>query len=91
MIPSTRHYERFYLSQALWHHRDTSHYRRWAEPLMLELCASQESSGSWQDVRFNASGRRFLNRYGAGYATAVRAWAPPNDKNVCGTHAQSAF
>lgn len=75
------YYERFYLSQALWHHRDTSHYRRWAEPLMRELCASQESSGSWQDVRFNASGRRFLNRYGAGYATAsnVLFLALPDD------------
>jgi len=75
------YYERFYLSQALWHHRDTSHYRRWAEPLMRELCASQETSGSWQDVRFGADGRRFINRYGAAYATAsnVLFLALPDD------------
>jgi len=75
------YYERFYLSQALWHHRDTSHYRRWAEPLMRELCAEQETQGSWQDVRFSSSGRRALNRYGAAYATAsnVLFLALPDD------------
>lgn len=75
------YYERFYLSQALWHHRDTSHYRRWAEPVMRRLCASQEPSGSWKDVRVGGNGLKFVNRYGAAYATAsnVLFLALPDD------------
>ena len=63
------YYERFYLSQALWNHRESHHYRRWAEPLMEELVALQESNGRWEDVR-RAGGRRVTGRYGAAYATA---------------------
>jgi len=75
------YYERFYLSQALWHHRDTSHYRRWAEPTMRALCAAQAPSGEWQDVRVGSSGLKFVNRYGSAYATAcnVLFLALPDD------------
>ncbi|MEM9382371.1 MAG: prenyltransferase/squalene oxidase repeat-containing protein [Planctomycetota bacterium] len=75
------YYERFYLSQALWQHRDTSHYRRWAEPIMRELVASQADSGSWDDVRYGPKGRKFINRYGAAYATScnVLFLALPDD------------
>ena len=75
------YYERFYLSQALWHHRDTSHYRRWAEPIMRALVASQSDSGSWDDVRYGPQGRKFINRYGASYATScnVLCLALPDD------------
>ena len=75
------YYERFYLSQALWHHRDTSHYRRWAEPLMREMIATQAENGSWNDVRLGPSGRTFINRYGTTYATScnVLFLALPDD------------
>jgi hypothetical protein len=74
------YYERFYLSQALWHHRDTRHYRRWAEPIMRELVSSQKKSGAWDDVR-TSEGIRFVNRYGPAYATAcnVLFLALPDD------------
>ena len=75
------YYERFYLSQALGHHRNTSHYRRWAEPIMRDLVASQSKSGKWDDVRLDAKGRRFINRYGPTYATScnVLFLALPDD------------
>ncbi|MEM8709580.1 MAG: hypothetical protein AAGG01_01395 [Planctomycetota bacterium] len=74
------YYERFYLSQALWHLRDTKRYRAWAEPEMRTLIASQESSGAWQDVRY-LGGIAERNRYGAAYATAcnVLFLALPDD------------
>lgn len=75
------YYERFYLSQALWHHRDTTHYRRWAEPVMRGLCTSQGESGAWQDIRVGSGGMRMVNRYGSAYATAcnVLFLALPDD------------
>ncbi|MEM6671846.1 MAG: hypothetical protein AAF726_03325 [Planctomycetota bacterium] len=74
-------YERFYLSQALWHHRDTRHYRRWAEPIMRDIVATQSESGSWPDVRITPSGRTLVNRFGSAYATAcnVLFLALPDD------------
>lgn len=63
------YYERFYLSQALWNHRDTKHYRRWAEPIMEDLVREQNPTGEWEDVRY-AQGRRVTGRYGSAYATA---------------------
>jgi hypothetical protein len=63
------YYERFYLSQALWHLRDTDRYRAWAEPLMRRLMKEQEPSGAWTDVRY-VSGMAQRNMYGASYATA---------------------
>lgn len=64
------YYERFYLSQALWFHRETKHYRRWAEPLMEELIDTQASNGSWRDLRKDGGGRTVADRYGAAYATS---------------------
>ena len=63
------YYERFYLSQALWHLRETKRYRQWAEPIMREMVPAQERNGSWIDVRY-ANGQAHRNRYGAAYATA---------------------
>ena len=63
------YYERFYLSQALWHLRDTQRYRAWAEPQMRLLLAEQEPSGAWTDVRY-VNGMAQRNMYGASYATA---------------------
>lgn len=63
------YYERFYLSQALWHLRDTKRYRAWAEPQMRLLLAEQEPSGAWTDVRY-VNGMAQRNMYGASYATA---------------------
>ena len=64
------YYERFYLSQALWHHRDPRLYTRWAEGVATDLIARQEAAGSWDDVRYAKGGVRVLNRYGSAYATA---------------------
>ncbi|QDV08587.1 hypothetical protein Poly30_41400 [Planctomycetes bacterium Poly30] len=74
------YYERFYLSQALWHLRDTKRYRAWAEPEMRELLGLQLANGSWQDVRY-ANGMAQRNLYGAVYATAcnVLFLALPDD------------
>lgn len=74
------YYERFYLSQALWQHRETEHFRRWAEPLMDEIVGAQDESGRWRDERF-IQGSRIVNRYGAAYATAcnVLFLALPDD------------
>lgn len=63
------YYERFYLSQALWHHREERHFREWVEPIMRELIAAQEPNGKWDDVRYS-SGQRVVGRYGSAYATA---------------------
>ncbi|MFT5733534.1 MAG: hypothetical protein ACI8WY_002213 [Planctomycetota bacterium] len=63
------YYERFYLSQALWHLRDTKRYRSWAEPVMRQLIDLQQASGAWQDVRYT-NGMAQRNRYGSAYATA---------------------
>ncbi len=74
------YYERFYLSQALWHLRDTKRYRAWAEPQMRLLLAEQEPSGAWPDVRY-VRGMAQRNMYGASYATAcnVLFLALPDD------------
>lgn len=53
-------YERLYVSQALWHHPDRSHYERWSARELPRLLGSQRTDGSW-------SARRF----GAAYATTV--------------------
>ncbi len=73
-------YERFYLSQALWHLRDTRRYREWAEPIMRRLVKEQEGNGSWADVRYS-NGQARRNQYGAVYATAcnVLFLALPDD------------
>lgn len=74
------YYERFYLSQALWHLRDTERYRSWAEPQMRVMLEEQDPSGAWSDVRY-VNGTPQRNLYGASYATAcnVLFLALPDD------------
>lgn len=64
-------YERFYLSQALWHYRDLKVFRRWAEGETQRVLTSQRSNGAWVDRRYDARGNRIEDRYGSSYATAM--------------------
>ena len=64
-------YERFYLSQALWHYRDLEVFRRWAEGETQRVLTSQRSNGAWVDRRYDARGNRIEDRYGSAYATAM--------------------
>lgn len=74
------YYERFYLSQALWHQREQLRYRNWAEPIMRHLIESQQTSGKWEYERY-VRGQRTTGHYGAAYATAcnVLFLALPDD------------
>lgn len=58
--PEFPYYERFYLSQAMWHNRDAHAYETWAGPERQRVLTSQEDDGSWSDAR-----------YGSCYATAM--------------------
>lgn len=64
-------YERFYLAQALWHHRDPKVFRGWAEDETRRVLQAQDDDGSWTDRRFDARGNRIEGRYGDAYATAM--------------------
>jgi hypothetical protein len=64
-------YERFYLSQALWHNPDAEVFRRWSQPLVHQLLITQERDGSWNDVRYDTRGTKHEGRYGSCYATAM--------------------
>lgn len=64
-------YERLYLAQALYQHKDLSHYQTWSAPLRQQLLRSQEKDGSWSDTRWDPSGAKIQSRYGPNYATAV--------------------
>ena len=64
-------YERMYLAQALYQHRDLSHFERWSAPLRLDLIRTQEKDGSWSDERAGTGGTTVKNQYGRSYATAV--------------------
>ena len=64
-------YERLYLAQALFQHKDLSHYQRWSAPWRARLIRSQEKDGSWSDTRYDASGAKIQSRYGTSYSTAV--------------------
>ncbi|MCP3918683.1 MAG: hypothetical protein GY711_24315 [bacterium] len=64
-------YERFYLSQALWQHRDESVFRRWAAEETKLVIVSQEKDGAWIDRRHEVDGRKVDGRYGSAYATAM--------------------
>lgn len=59
-IPAFPYYERFYLSQALWQHRDTKIFSDWAREETKRVLTSQRKDGSWGD-----------RRYGTSYATAM--------------------
>ena len=64
-------YERMYLAQALYQHKDLSHFHRWSAPMRLDLIRTQEKAGSWSDERAGAGGAVVRSQYGKSYATAV--------------------
>ena len=57
-------YERLYVAQALWQHRDPAVFERWIQDERRELVGSQDADGSW-------TGAGQEQRYGRTYATAV--------------------
>jgi hypothetical protein len=65
------YYERWYLAQALWHHRDTKVFRRWSAGEWVQIIREQRPDGSWADARYNGEGARIEGRYGTAYATAM--------------------
>ncbi len=65
------YYERLYLAQSLWQHRDPKVFRSWADEETLRVLRAQDGDGSWRDRRFEAGGRRVEGRYGKAYATAA--------------------
>jgi hypothetical protein len=69
--PAFPFYERFYLSQALWQNPDPAVFPRWAAEEFPRLVAAQRPDGSWEDLRYTATGRIIPARYGASYATAT--------------------
>lgn len=64
-------YERLYLAQALWQHRDEKVFRTWAEQESRRVLMHQDEDGAWRDERFDAAGRDVVGRYGKAYATAM--------------------
>lgn len=60
VTPGHPYYERFYLSQALWQHRDGEVFESWAGPERHRVLVAQRADGSWSD-----------SRYGDSYATAM--------------------
>jgi len=58
--PAFPYYERFYLSQALWQHRDPNIFADWIRKEAKSLLGTQRKDGSWSD-----------RRYGSCYATAM--------------------
>ncbi len=46
------HYERFYLAQALWQHKDQRLFERWYAEELERVLQSQASDGSWSDASF---------------------------------------
>ncbi|MDF1838427.1 MAG: terpene cyclase/mutase family protein [Planctomycetota bacterium] len=64
-------YERLYLAQALYQHKDLKHFTRWSAAQRAVLLRTQEPDGHWPDERFGASGVVVKSQYGPCYATAV--------------------
>lgn len=48
------HYERMYVAEALWHHRDPRLYERWMEREIEKLVTTQAADGSWDEPQFGA-------------------------------------
>lgn len=65
------YYERMYLAQALWQHRDINVYRSWARSEADRLLRTQLPDGSWEDRREGSSGASEQDRFGKAYATAI--------------------
>lgn len=64
-------YERWYLAQALWQHREQRVFRRWAAEEWGRILREQREDGSWADARYGPGGARIEGRYGSAYATAM--------------------
>jgi hypothetical protein len=64
-------YERLYLAQALYQHKDLKHFIRWSAKQRQVLLRTQFPDGHWTDERTGASGVVVKGQYGASYATAV--------------------
>lgn len=69
--PLFPYYERFYLAQALWQHRDRKTYEEWARRELERVLGSQNEDGSWSDLRHDDRGRSVRERYGSSYATSM--------------------
>jgi len=65
------YYERWYLAQAFWQHRDERIFRDWAAATWPQIIREQRADGAWADARVEASGARIEGRYGTPYATAM--------------------
>ncbi|MCE9595277.1 MAG: terpene cyclase/mutase family protein [Planctomycetes bacterium] len=48
------YYERMYVAEALWHHRDLRLFERWMERELPRLITSQAADGSWTDTQFGS-------------------------------------
>ncbi len=46
------YYERLYVAEALWQHKDARLFQRWAATEVASLLAAQASDGSWSDTQF---------------------------------------
>ena len=64
-------YERLYLAQALYQHKDLKHFIRWSAGQRATLLRLQHPNGHWTDARTGASGVEVKGQYGKSYATAV--------------------
>ncbi len=64
-------YERWYLAQTYWQHRDERIFRRWASTEWPRILREQLADGSWPDIRSGPDDTRVENRFGSAYATAV--------------------
>lgn len=64
-------YERLYLAQALYQHKDLKHFTRWSAGQRATLLRTQEPDGHWSDERIGASAVKIKGQYGSSYATAV--------------------
>jgi len=68
--PAFPFYERYYLSQALWQHRDTSVFTNWVRDERRDVLLAQKADGSWDDRRYLGGGW-VDQRFGKSYATAM--------------------
>lgn len=64
-------YERWYLAQCLWQHRDTQVFQRWSKEEWLRIYRAQRADGAWTDARYDSSGVKIEGRFGTTYATAM--------------------
>ncbi len=64
-------YERLYLAQALYQHKDLTHFTRWSRAQRAKLLRTQTPDGHWPDTRTGPSGVEIKSQYGTSYSTAV--------------------